>query len=95
MSVCVYLCVLFMKFTRRTHDFGVGMFIQQPLSTCPNASYSRPAVGNLVITAGRIGYGRRAGLRVCGTLGQCSVRGPRALKNVVGCGCVLDALLFM
>jgi hypothetical protein len=21
--------------------------------------------------------------------------GPRALKNVVGCGCVLDALLFM
>jgi hypothetical protein len=37
----------------------------------------------------------RGGLRVCGALGQCSVRGPRALKNVVGCGCVLDALLFM
>jgi hypothetical protein len=26
--------------------------------------------------------------------GQCSVRGPRALKNVVGCGCVRP-LLFM
>jgi hypothetical protein len=37
----------------------------------------------------------RAGKRVCGALGQCSVQGPRALKNVVGCGCVLDALLFM
>jgi hypothetical protein len=35
------------------------------------------------------------GLRVCGAQGQCSVRGPRALKNVVGCGCVLDASLFI
>jgi hypothetical protein len=24
-----------------------------------------------------------------------SLRGPKALKNVVGCGCELDALLFM
>jgi hypothetical protein len=29
-----------------------------------------------------------------GGLAQCSVRGPRALKNLVGYGCVLDALLF-
>jgi hypothetical protein len=39
--------------------------------------------------------GVRGGLRVCGAQIQCSERGPRALKNVVGCGCVLDALLFM
>jgi hypothetical protein len=37
----------------------------------------------------------RGGLTVCGALGQSSVRGPRALKNVVGCECVLDALLFV
>jgi hypothetical protein len=37
----------------------------------------------------------RGGLRVCGALGQCSLRSPRALKIVVGCGCELDALLFM
>jgi hypothetical protein len=35
----------------------------------------------------------RGGLRVCGALGQCSVRGPRALKNVVGCVYVLEDLL--
>jgi hypothetical protein len=38
----------------------------------------------------------RGGLRVYGALYQLSVRGSRALKkNVVGCGCVLDALLFI
>jgi hypothetical protein len=37
----------------------------------------------------------RGGLRVCGAPGQFSVRGPKVLKNVVVCGCELDALLFM
>jgi hypothetical protein len=32
---------------------------------------------------------------VCGALGQCSVQGPRPLKKMVGCGCMLDALLFI
>jgi hypothetical protein len=31
-------------------------------------------------------------LRVYGALGLCSVRGPRTLKNLVGCASVLDAL---
>jgi hypothetical protein len=37
----------------------------------------------------------RGGLRVCKALGQCSVQGPRALKYLVGCECVLDALLLL
>jgi hypothetical protein len=28
-------------------------------------------------------------------VGQCSVQGPRAVKNVMRCGCVLDFLLFI
>jgi hypothetical protein len=35
------------------------------------------------------------GLRVFGYIGQCLVRGPRALKNVVRYGFVLDPLLFI
>jgi hypothetical protein len=37
--------------------------------------------------------GPRGGLIVCGAPDQCSVRGPRALKNAVVCGCVLYAFL--
>lgn len=40
-------------------------------------------------------YHHQSSLRAWGTLGQCSVRSLRALKNVVGCGCVLDTLLFI
>lgn len=36
----------------------------------------------------------KSSFRVCGALGQCSVPGPRTLKNVVGYGRVLDSLLF-
>jgi hypothetical protein len=37
----------------------------------------------------------KGGLRVCGALGQCTLRDPRALKNVVACSCVLEALLLI
>jgi hypothetical protein len=37
----------------------------------------------------------RGSLRVYGALDQCSVWGSRALKNVVGNGCVYHALLFI
>jgi hypothetical protein len=36
----------------------------------------------------------RGGLRFCGVQHQCLMRGPRTMNNVVGCGSVLDALLF-
>jgi hypothetical protein len=37
----------------------------------------------------------RGGVRVHGALGLRAVRDSRALKNVVGCGYVLDTLLFI
>jgi hypothetical protein len=36
-----------------------------------------------------------SGLRVCGAMDQCSVWGPKALRNIVNCGFVLEALLFI
>jgi hypothetical protein len=62
---------------------------------CSMLRYMRKKVSIIYTTSAYKLLVHRGGLRVCGALGQCSVRGLRALKNVVGCECELDALLFM
>lgn len=57
--------------------------------------YLEPNVSKLIVvlTVVKESVESRGGLRVSGAQGHCSERGPRALIDLLGCGCLLDALL--